>query len=690
MPTVGDNPVLSGSNDFVVRRGKIFEQGEYRDKAFSFDGNDLKNAVERFTPCPVDLEHIPNVLSGKLGYVARIEPSADGRALMGEVHLPRWLDSLLQDGERKVSATWDRSTKTLRGLALVRTPRVSDAVLMAAFSATPEGESEMIRDPVTFEESCLNLDPAIFALPLRCPGRPRHDTPDGQGAMQRLHDIAAGAGAVCTQRNAMPGANPAPGMPVEFVAKGNDYSSTHINLPADLAAKVKALGKRIPDEHLAEDGREDNPHVTVLYGLHTTDPGDVAPHIAGAGPVSMELGPTSTFPASETGGDYDVVKAEVQSNDLHALHKRLADNLPHTSTHSTYKPHVTIAYVKKGLGQTYADDTSLQGQKTTADHVVFSSKDGKVTRVPLSGQATMSAVGFASRHEHKALQHMHDTAVEHGARCHVMPYGWGLGGRDNDDVAGQPDTDDAVGMSTAQSNKRRSLRDGHKTMTETRSKAMKFMDWLMGKAQEDGVTLDQDDLAATFSNSGDTEDIRVELERLRYQRDADRAEHLRLRQEADEAKAVTFAERQVAVFKVLPVEKEAIVLAFLRASANDRTATFAEGEPTNLAVLESMYAARPAHMLTQTAVPTDAHILTSQGTTADFSAHGNAATTPTADGKPMAHERYEQLMKSGPMTRVLLEQRQRDARQLGLAEREWAANRPAAVPDTTPAAHRPL
>jgi hypothetical protein len=73
------------------------------------------------------------VLDGKLGQVVHVEASDDGEELHGIVAIPKWLDSVLD--ERKVSATWDRATKTLKGLALVRNPRVSDAALMAAFTA---------------------------------------------------------------------------------------------------------------------------------------------------------------------------------------------------------------------------------------------------------------------------------------------------------------------------------------------------------------------------------------------------------------------------------------------------------------------------------------------------------------------------------------------------------------------------
>lgn len=155
-------------DDLVVRTGKLFECGEYPDKNFSFDEEDLQQAVAAFRPVPVDLEHIPTVLQGKLGQVTRIFPGEDGRSLMGDVALPAWLDTLLEQGNRRVSATWDRATKTLQGLALVRNPRVSDAALMAAFAAA---------------------DPAF--------ARQRHNTASGQHSLQRVHDVAVAHGAVC-------------------------------------------------------------------------------------------------------------------------------------------------------------------------------------------------------------------------------------------------------------------------------------------------------------------------------------------------------------------------------------------------------------------------------------------------------------------------------------------------------------
>lgn len=152
--------------DYVTRTGKIFEIGDYPDKGFTLTESEADAAIAAFQPVPLDLEHTPTILDGKLGTLKRVW--RDGASLFGETELASWLDARLTDDERKVSCTWDRERKTLAKLALVRSPRVSDAVLMSAYSD--------------------------FAMT-------RHNTPEGQMAIQEIHDRAASAGAVCDRKN---------------------------------------------------------------------------------------------------------------------------------------------------------------------------------------------------------------------------------------------------------------------------------------------------------------------------------------------------------------------------------------------------------------------------------------------------------------------------------------------------------
>jgi hypothetical protein len=148
-------------SDPILRTGKIFEAGHYPEKNFSLSAEEMAQAVAGFEPVPVDLEHVPTVLSGKLGTVEKLE--ARGEELFGTVAVPEWLNTLLGSDPLQVSCTWDRATKRLAGLALVRTPRIADAALMSAFAA--------------------------FA------GK-RHSAEDEQ-ALQQIHDLTVGQGAAC-------------------------------------------------------------------------------------------------------------------------------------------------------------------------------------------------------------------------------------------------------------------------------------------------------------------------------------------------------------------------------------------------------------------------------------------------------------------------------------------------------------
>jgi 2'-5' RNA ligase len=164
---------------------------------------------------------------------------------------------------------------------------------------------------------------------------------------------------------------------------GRKFSSTQVDLPSELATKQSVEASKIPDGELAADGREETPHITLKYGLHTDNPQDVAEILKGEGPIKAKIGKVSVFPAKE-GADYDVVKMDVDSPDLHRLNKKISDGLKVTDTHPEYKPHVTLAYVKAGEGAKYAGkQNSLTGQEVTLDKVLFSGRDGTEESIPL-------------------------------------------------------------------------------------------------------------------------------------------------------------------------------------------------------------------------------------------------------------------------------------------------------------------
>lgn len=188
--------------------------------------------------------------------------------------------------------------------------------------------------------------------------------------------------------------------------------------PPEAASKSVAVLKNIPSiaapraelsaasAKLASDGDESGPailtnpinlgtdsitHATNVsqYGKDNTGNSSLIDALrallADQPPIKAVLGNTSVFPASESGSS-DVVKIDVGGPDLHALNKKIADALPHTSTHPTYQPHITVAYVEPGTGQKYAGDDRLAGKEIVIDKIVFSGKNGDRVVIPLAGK----------------------------------------------------------------------------------------------------------------------------------------------------------------------------------------------------------------------------------------------------------------------------------------------------------------
>lgn len=110
------------------------------------------------------------------------------------------------------------------------------------------------------------------------------------------------------------------------------------------------------DVYAGDDGTyglENEPHVTVLYGLLPEVHPDLVCRICDAfdGPIEVSLEGVSAFTDSD---DYDVLKVDVESEKLRELNKVLR-NLPYESEYTEYNPHMTIAYLKSGCAQKYMD-----------------------------------------------------------------------------------------------------------------------------------------------------------------------------------------------------------------------------------------------------------------------------------------------------------------------------------------------
>lgn len=128
-------------------------------------------------------------------------------------------------------------------------------------------------------------------------------------------------------------------------------------------------------------GLEHDPHVTVLFGFHD-DKVDVnelkrcVKTIMDKRPLGFTLGQASIFDNPQ----YDVLKFDINDTTgiLTELNGMLSDQYENTNSYPDYHPHATIAYIKKGEGQRYADLINAADFKmdVTPDKMVYSKPPG--------------------------------------------------------------------------------------------------------------------------------------------------------------------------------------------------------------------------------------------------------------------------------------------------------------------------
>ena len=120
------------------------------------------------------------------------------------------------------------------------------------------------------------------------------------------------------------------------------------------------LINRIKEEDLYDDGsntfgREDETHITILYGYHDNVSADDVFNVLGDIPQNISVNATgiSLFENKERG--FDVVKIDIEpTEELKKLRKSAeSETLNKTLTYKDYNPHMTMAYVKSGEGKKY-------------------------------------------------------------------------------------------------------------------------------------------------------------------------------------------------------------------------------------------------------------------------------------------------------------------------------------------------
>lgn len=127
-------------------------------------------------------------------------------------------------------------------------------------------------------------------------------------------------------------------------------------------------------------GLETDPHVTILYGLHSDvsdeDVFNVFKNIK-ASDISLDVDGIDCFENK----DFDVIKMNVKSDTLNLLNKELS-KLPHTTDYPDYKPHITIAYLLPGMGEKYIE-SDYKYTFNQVKKIIYSKANGQKLEITL-------------------------------------------------------------------------------------------------------------------------------------------------------------------------------------------------------------------------------------------------------------------------------------------------------------------
>ena len=122
-------------------------------------------------------------------------------------------------------------------------------------------------------------------------------------------------------------------------------------------------------------GIEDEPHATLLYGLHSNEVSDEeVMQVSTSIPIGrITLKNASLFKNAKAG--YEVLKFDIENDAMYDINQKLSA-LPHTTDFPDYHPHCTIAYLKPGKGAKYVDLLNGATYDVAATSIVYSKPDG--------------------------------------------------------------------------------------------------------------------------------------------------------------------------------------------------------------------------------------------------------------------------------------------------------------------------
>ena len=127
------------------------------------------------------------------------------------------------------------------------------------------------------------------------------------------------------------------------------------------------------DDGSGKYGLETEPHVTLLYGLHSNVTPQIIQQILDRIHFGdIQLSNVSLFQNT----DYDVLKMDAMGDGLEKANSILKQ-LPNSNEYDNYHPHMTIAYINKGQGMKYVQNYREFKNVVTPLFAIYSIPSGK-------------------------------------------------------------------------------------------------------------------------------------------------------------------------------------------------------------------------------------------------------------------------------------------------------------------------
>lgn len=175
----------------------------------------------------------------------------------------------------------------------------------------------------------------------------------------------------------------------------NKKANVQVVLPGPARNAVLAVAQQIPAEELGTDGIEDDPHVTIKFGVEE-DLEKLSWAVAEQHTFPVVLGKMHVFTGHGSGGS--PVVAEAHAADFHVLHELVDSAVGNRKDDFPYKPHVTIAFVKSEFAQKYEGLDWAEGISFSCSSLVLSRASGARNGIPFGGKIASSSKFAAFYH----------------------------------------------------------------------------------------------------------------------------------------------------------------------------------------------------------------------------------------------------------------------------------------------------